>query len=126
MQKRGVTRRRVLRYAGAGGLVGAGVAGALPWAMGAEAVEVEQEELDPLTIEKYKNQLSVPRVLAPTVVRDSSGRVVRHDYTMSQNVIRAQVLPPPHPQTKTSSGGTSGIWVRQQPHATFQLAHAVM
>jgi FtsP/CotA-like multicopper oxidase with cupredoxin domain len=99
MRKRGVTRRKVLRYAVAGGLVGTGIAGALPWALRAEAIEVEAEELDPLTIEKYKNQLSVPRVLAPTVVRDFSGRVVRHDYTMSQNVIRAQVLPLPHPQT---------------------------
>ena len=35
----------MLQYAGAGGLVGAGIAGALPWALGAEPLTVEAELL---------------------------------------------------------------------------------
>jgi FtsP/CotA-like multicopper oxidase with cupredoxin domain len=133
MARKGVTRRRVLQYAGAGGLVGAGMAGALPWAFGAETVAVEAEPLDPLTIEKYRNQLSVPRVLAPSVIRDSSGRVVRHDYAMSQNVIRAQILPPPMPQTTVWAfggrcrvpGSTATEFVASTPGPIFENTRGI-
>jgi FtsP/CotA-like multicopper oxidase with cupredoxin domain len=84
--------------------MGAGVVGALPWLAASSALAEpratgEQEPLDPLAIPKYVNQLPIPRVLAPTVIRDSRGRVVRHDYDMSTRAIRAQVLPPNFPQT---------------------------
>lgn len=87
-----------MRYTG-GGVMGAGVVGAAPWLFTPEALAAEQLPLDPLTIPKYVHQLPIPRVLAPTVIRDSFGRVIRHEYDMSQNVIRAQVLPPGFPQT---------------------------
>jgi FtsP/CotA-like multicopper oxidase with cupredoxin domain len=81
-------------------LAWAGLAGALPW--GASAVfgqEGEPEPLDPLAIPKYVHELTRPRVFAPSVVRDASGRVIRHDYSISTNAIRAQVLPPSFPRT---------------------------
>jgi|GEM_PF-1182048 len=98
-----LTRRKLLRYTG-GGLVGAGLVGAVPWLFASDALArqealIEQEPLDPLTIPKYVNQLPIPRVLAPTIIRDSFGRPVRYDYDMSQNVIRTQILPPGYPQT---------------------------
>ena len=133
MARKGVTRRRMLQYAGAGGLVGAGIAGALPWAFGAETLAVEAEPLDPLAIEKYRNQLSVPRVLAPSVIRDSSGRVVRHDYAMSQNVIQAQILPPPMPQTTVWAfggrcrvpGSTATEFVASTPGPIFENTRGI-
>ncbi|HET6949483.1 MAG TPA: carbohydrate-binding protein [Acidimicrobiales bacterium] len=94
MQRGDVTRRDFLKYAG-GGIAGVGVAGMMPWLLSPRAGAQELEELDPLTIPKYAQPLAIPRVLAPSVIRDSSGRVIRHDYSMSANVIRAQVLPPP-------------------------------
>jgi FtsP/CotA-like multicopper oxidase with cupredoxin domain len=108
-----LTRRRLLKYAG-GGLAGAGLVGAAPWlftaSAGAGARAEEQEELDPLAIPKYVNQLARPRVFAPTVVRDSRGRVIRHDYSISVQATRAQLLPPGFPQTTVFAyGGTCFI-----------------
>lgn len=103
--KANVSRRSLLKGAGAGVVVasvaGAGAASLLPaWlANAAEAQLAEQVPLDPSAIPKFVNQLTLPRVFAPTVVRDSIGRVVRHEYTVSTNVLRAQVLPPGFPQT---------------------------
>jgi FtsP/CotA-like multicopper oxidase with cupredoxin domain len=72
----------------------------VPWALANQAGAQEQgpaqeepELLDPLTIRKYENALPIPRVAAPSVVRDSRGRVVRHEYTLTTNVFQAQVLP---------------------------------
>lgn len=100
-----VTRRTFLKGAGAGlvgvGLVGAGAAVAVPALLTstAQAQEQEQIPLDPSAVPKFAHDLPIPRVFAPTVVRDRRGRVIRHEYTISTNVTRAQVLPPGFPQT---------------------------
>jgi FtsP/CotA-like multicopper oxidase with cupredoxin domain len=85
----------------AAGVVGAGAASVLPaWLTStAEAQQAAQVPLDPSEVPKFAHQLPIPRVFAPTVVRDSNGRVVRHEYTIASNVLRAQVLPPGFPQT---------------------------
>jgi FtsP/CotA-like multicopper oxidase with cupredoxin domain len=86
-------------------LAAGGVVAGLPWAVATNAGAQEQgptqeaEPLDPLTIQKYANELPIPRVAAPTVVRDRRGRVIRNDYTITTNVFRAQVLPPQFPMS---------------------------
>ena len=132
-----VSRRHVIRagsVAGAAVLVPATVlaqsGGAVP--ANPEAL-VQQEPLDPLAIPKYAHDLTVPRVLAPTVVRNSSGRVIRHDYAMSQNVIRAQMLPPGFPQTtQWAFGGRCRIpgssateFVASSPGPTFENTRGI-
>jgi FtsP/CotA-like multicopper oxidase with cupredoxin domain len=105
MRRKATTRRQILKYAGSG-VVAAGLVGATqPWLVGSTALAEqqgaleEQEEMDPLTVPKYVNQLPIPRTLAPSIVRDSFGRPVRYDYDMSQNVINTQILPPGFPST---------------------------
>jgi FtsP/CotA-like multicopper oxidase with cupredoxin domain len=99
VEKKNVTRRIFLKYSG-GGLVGVGAAAvAVPRLLGTEAGAADQEPLDPTTIPKYAHELAIPRVFAPSVVRDSRGNVVRHDYNVSTNAIRAQMLPPGFPRT---------------------------
>lgn len=112
--------------------------GAIPWLVSTNAaaeqkVLTEQLPLDPLTIPKYVNQLSIPRVLAPTVVRDSTGRVVRHDYDMSTNVMRAQLLPPGFPQTTVWAyggrcripGSSATEFVASSPGPTFDTTRGI-
>src|SRR5918996_2603170 len=101
-----LTRRDFLKYSG-GGLMVAGAAGCGAWQLTSRASGQDvQEPLDPLTIPKYVHELPIPRVFAPSIVRDASGRVVRHDYTVSQDVVRAQVLPAPDfPQTTVMAFG---------------------
>ena len=89
------TRRQVL-IAGSTLGAAAGAAALVPsWLAQRSAVAQTAEPLNPLAIRKYAQQLTIPRVLAPTIIRDSRGRVVRHDYDMSANVIRTQMLPAP-------------------------------
>ncbi len=128
-----VTRRRVIE---AGSVVGAGalVSGAwLTRGWTAFSETTEQEPLDPLTIPKYVNQLAIPRVLAPSVIRDSRGRVVRHEYTVSTNAIRAQVLPPGFPQTTVWAyggrvlipGSTGTEFVASSPGPVFESTRGI-
>ena len=99
VQRQYVARRDLLKYSGLG-LIGVGVAGSVPWVLtGRAAGQTGQVPLDPLTIPKFAHELTIPRVFAPTVVRDRSGQVIRHDYTVSTNAIRAQMLPPGFPRT---------------------------
>ena len=94
-----VARRKFLKYGGSG-LLGAGVARALPWVWSSKVfAQEEPEPLDPLTIPKYAHELTRPRVLAPSVIRDTRGRVIRHEHVVSARALRAQVLPPAFPRT---------------------------
>jgi FtsP/CotA-like multicopper oxidase with cupredoxin domain len=116
-----------LRYAGVG-LVGAGIAGYVPWALGPEASAQEPEPLDPLAIPKYEHEVTIPRVAAPAVVRDGSGRIIRHEYTLTTRVIRAQVLPPPLPQSTVfgyatqvfTPGSTATEYLEMSPGPVFE------
>ncbi|MGH9210806.1 MAG: carbohydrate-binding protein [Acidimicrobiales bacterium] len=89
-----------MKYTG-GGLVGAGAAAStLPGLLSSGAGAQVEDPLDPADIPKFAHELPRPRVFAPRVVRDRTGRVIRHDYNISTNVINAQVLPPGLPQTR--------------------------
>lgn len=58
-----------------------------------------QTPLDPTTIPQFATQLPIPRVYAPTVITDSSGNVIRHEYTVSARLATVQMLPPGFPAT---------------------------
>ena len=63
-----------------------------------------QIPLDPTTIPKYEHQLPIPRVFAPTVIRQG-GKVIRHEYEISVAHTRLQMLPPPFPMTTARAFG---------------------
>ncbi|MEW9502761.1 multicopper oxidase family protein [Jeotgalibacillus marinus] len=56
--------------------------------------------LDPHLIPKYVNQLVVPPVYKPTVVKDpATGKERSHNYTVSATAFKQQLLPRPFPNT---------------------------
>src|SRR5262245_42078166 len=65
----------------------------------------DQEPLDPATIPKFAHQLAIPRVYAPTVITDGSGRVIRNEYTVNIQQTTAQILPPGFPATTVMGYG---------------------
>jgi FtsP/CotA-like multicopper oxidase with cupredoxin domain len=86
-----------------------------------------QVPLDPLTIPKFAHALPIPRTFAPTVIT-SSGRVVRHEYTISAARTTAQLLPPGFPATTVFAfggqvkipGSTATEFVRSTPGPVFE------
>jgi spore coat protein A, manganese oxidase len=86
-----------------------------------------QVPLDPATIPQFVNQLTIPRVFAPTVITQN-GQVVRHDYTINAAKTLAQLLPPPLPQTNVLAyggqvkipGSSSTEFVRSTPGSVFE------
>jgi spore coat protein A len=88
----------------------------------------DQVPLDPTTIPKFVNQLPIPRVYAPTVIRDSNGRVIRNEYTVSVRKSTAQILPPGFPATTvmayggqvTIPGSTNTEFARTVPGPVFE------
>lgn len=65
----------------------------------------DQVPLDPATIPKFAHQLPIPRVYAPTPITDSSGRVIRNEYTVNVRQSTAQMLPPGFPATTVMAYG---------------------
>src|SRR5881394_946098 len=63
----------------------------------------DQVPLDPTTIPKFVNQLTIPRVYAPTVITDATG--TRTEYTVSVQKSTAQMLPPGFPATTVMAYG---------------------
>jgi FtsP/CotA-like multicopper oxidase with cupredoxin domain len=61
--------------------------------------------LDPTTIPQFAQPLPIPRVLAPNVIRDSSGNVIRNEYTVVDAAVQQQILPPGFPTTTEFSMG---------------------
>ncbi len=91
------------------------------------APSVDQVPLDPAAIPKFAHELSIPRVFAPTEIKDGSGQVVRHEYTVSVAKATVQMLPPPFPATrvrafggmvKAPGGGTE--FFRSSPGPVFE------
>src|ERR1043165_6112210 len=88
----------------------------------------DQVPLDPATIPKFVNQLAIPRVYAPTPIRDRNGRVIRNEYTVSVQKSTAQMLPPPFPATTVMAyggtvkipGSTSTEFARTVPGPMFE------
>ena len=85
-----------------------------------------QTPLSPATIPQFVNQLTVPRVFAPTVVIQN-GQVVRNDYTVNVAKTLMQLLPPPLPQTNVLAyggqvkipGSSQTEFVRSSPGPIF-------
>ncbi|NBI27939.1 multicopper oxidase family protein [Chengkuizengella marina] len=56
--------------------------------------------LDPRSIPKYVNQVEVPSVFKPTIVRDpSTNEELSHNYTVFITAFKQQLLPPGFPET---------------------------
>lgn len=53
-----------------------------------------QVPLDPFAIPKFAHELSIPRVFAPTEIKDSFGNVIRHVHTVSVAKTQVRMLPP--------------------------------
>ena len=90
--------------------------------------------LNPLTIPKYVNQLVTPPVYVPTNVVDSSGQLIRQDYTVYINEFSEQILPTGFPMTKVwgyagyaknATTGASLGWFQNSPGATFEAVRGV-
>jgi hypothetical protein len=86
-----------------------------------------QVPLDATTIPQFVNQLTIPRVFAPTVIIQN-GQVVRNDYTINVAKTLAQLLPPGFPQTNVLAyggqvkipGSSSTEFVRSTPGPMFE------
>jgi FtsP/CotA-like multicopper oxidase with cupredoxin domain len=66
---------------------------------------VNQVLLDATTIPQFVNQLTIPATYAPTVIKDSHGNVIRHEYTVTVAQTTAQILPPGFPATTIMAYG---------------------
>jgi FtsP/CotA-like multicopper oxidase with cupredoxin domain len=94
---------------------------------------VNQVPLDPTTIPQFVNQLTIPRVYAPTVIRDSHGNVIRNEYTVTVAQATAQILPPPFPATTVMAyggdvkipGSTQTQFVRTTPGPMFENTRGI-
>jgi len=99
-----LSRRGVLQGAVAGGVIGA-IGFPMTKAHAAYQPSPDQEPLDPLTIPKFTQQLTIPRVFAPAVIRDRFGKVIRHEYNVSVSHARVRILPAPFPMTTVLAYG---------------------
>jgi spore coat protein A len=64
--------------------------------------------LNPNLIDKYVNQLFIPPVFKPTIVKDPvTGEDMNYNYTITMTQFMQQILPPPSPMTSVwGYGGT--------------------
>ncbi len=65
----------------------------------------DQVPLPPADIPMFAHELPIPRTFAPTVIRNSFGQVIRHEYTISVAETRVQMLPPGFPMTTVHAYG---------------------
>ena len=107
----------------AGGKGGASTGGPSP----------DQQPLDPLSIPKFAHELAIPRVFAPTVIKNSQGQVIRHEYTVSVAHTLAQMLPPGFPRTTVRAfggrvkipGSSHTEFVRTTPGPVFENTRGI-
>jgi spore coat protein A, manganese oxidase len=93
----------------------------------------DQVPLEPLDIPKFAHELPIPRVFAPTIVRDSQGRVIRHEYTISIGHTQVQMLPPEFPTTTARAfagrvripGSSQTEFVRSVPGSVFDNVRGI-
>ena len=89
--------------------------------------------LDPNIIPKFVNQLVIPPVYDPMVVRDVHGNVKSHNYIVEMTQFRQQVLPPKFPETTV--WGYAGmvkdpetgecVFFQHSPGATFEAVRGI-
>lgn len=90
------------------------------------------EPLDPTTIPKYVNQLTIPATYVPKVIKQY-GKVIRHEYTVDVMEFKQQILPPGFPKTtQLGYGGwvqlpgcSKPVFQRSVPGATFEMIRDV-
>jgi len=93
----------------------------------------DQVPLDPADIPKFAHELPIPRVFAPTVIRDSHGNVIRHEYTVSVAHTIVQMLPPGFPKTLVRAfggqvkipGSSQTEFVRTTPGPVFDNTRGI-
>lgn len=90
--------------------------------------------LDPNTIPKYVNQLVVPPVYEPNIIKDpATGKVLSHLYVVDVSQFKQQILPKKFPQTTV--WGYGGLvkdpfsgqvkYFRNSPGATFEATRGI-
>ncbi|MBO8168371.1 MAG: multicopper oxidase domain-containing protein [Thermoanaerobacteraceae bacterium] len=90
--------------------------------------------LNPRSIPKYVNQLDIPPVYEPTIITDqTTGDVLRHEYTVDVSEFKQQILPPGFP--KTTVWGYGGlvkdpdtgetVYFRSTPGPTFEAIRGI-
>jgi spore coat protein A len=96
----------------------------------AGTISSSEVPLDPTTVPKFVNQLTIPAVWAPTPVI-KGGKVIRNDYTLAVTQTQVQMLPPGFPTTtviayagdvKTASGTRD---VQVTPGAVFENTRGI-
>ena len=93
----------------------------------------DQQPLDPADIPKFAHELSIPRVFAPTIIRDSQGRVIRHEYTVSVAHALVQMLPTGFPATTVRAfggrvlipGSSQTEFIRSVPGPVFENTRGI-
>lgn len=84
-----------------------------------------QVPLDPTTIPQFVTPLPIPKVFAPTAIRNSAGQVIRNEYTVTDSQILVQMLPAGFPATNVfAMGGTVFTSGSAGPTQTFQSTPA--
>jgi spore coat protein A len=84
-----------------------------------------QVPLDPTTIPQFVTQLPIPKTYAPTVIRNSSGQVIRNEYTVTDSQVLVQMLPAGFPATNVlAMGGTVFASGKSGPTQNLQSSPA--
>ncbi|CAH2213111.1 multicopper oxidase family protein [Tepidibacter aestuarii] len=90
--------------------------------------------LNPKCIPKYVNQLPIPPVFKPTIVKDPiTGEDISHNYTVTMTEFMQQILPPMFPQTTVwgYEGNVEDLCTgevscfRSSPGATFETIRGI-
>ncbi|HSY38460.1 MAG TPA: hypothetical protein VLA79_03000, partial [Polyangia bacterium] len=82
-----------------------------------------EQNLDGPNIPKFATQLPILPVWQPTVIKNSSGQVIRNEYTISDSEANVQMLPAGFPSTTVFvQNGTivGGAQFAGSPGATFE------
>jgi len=93
----------------------------------------DQVPLDPATIPKFAQELTIPPVYVPTLVRDRSGRVIRAEYDVTIAPTTAQILPPGFPATNVMAyggkalahGSSTPAFIRSVPGPSFENTRGI-
>src|SRR3990172_3432805 len=99
--------------------------------------------LDPLTIPQWVNQLEgPPPIYVPTNITDSSGKLIRQEYTVKASQFNQQILPTTDANGNPTGFRTSKVWgyggeaknavtgenlglVQSTPAPTFEVSQGV-
>ncbi len=95
---------------------------------------VDESTLDPMTIPKFVNQLVIPPVYVAENVKDSCGKIIRQEYSISMSEFYQQILPDGFPKTlvwgyggyaKDAVTGKYLGYVRNSPGPSFEAIRGI-